>query len=292
MIKGGNRHNRRIPWRLLGGLLLLLVLVAYARANEVEVLRPQHRLGADLLAAMQAAVGDEGTVTLDQRTGALVVVGTPAAIARAKKVLAELDVAPRMVRIEVGSLAQGALASLGVDIAWSAAAGPWRVGHLRDAELLDDGGVRLRGGVTQRLDRNLVSTRQMIRVLEGETAVLVSGARAAYRPDRHAWPNAFGAPLSGGVSHVQASLLARPRIIGDEVQVELMPRVVTFGPSGMRVQQVNEMITTVRVKNGETVLLGASSTDGRSFTADLLSGLSVGAARNDMVMTLRARIEQ
>jgi hypothetical protein len=175
---------------------------------------------------------------------------------------------------------------------WSTSAGVWRIGRLRDTQLTEDGRLRVHGQVTQRLYRSADAARQMIRVLEGETAVLVSGGRTDYEPTHLSWSQTFGARLSGDITHVQVSLMARPRIVGEYVQLDITPQLTTFGAEGMRVQQVMGMATTVRVKNGETVLLGGSSTQGQLFTADLLRSLSVGASQSNVVMMLTVRIEQ
>ncbi len=271
---------------------LLALTAVFALATEVEVLRPQHRLGQDLLAAVQAAVGPEGTVTLDQRTGALVVSGPPEAIARAKKILAELDIAPRLVRLEISAIGTNDLSNVGIDIDWTVGAGSWRIGRIRGGEILDDGSVRIGAQVRHRVFTSSSASRQVIRVLEGETAVLIAGTRSSYDAQHYSWSQAFGAHLSGNINHVQASLLARPRLTGDDVvMVEIMPQFATFGPEGMHTQQLTTMSTVVRMRDGETVLLGSSTTQGRQFTSDLLHSVNAGAGESNMVMTLRVRVE-
>jgi len=59
-----------------------LVLAAPARA-DMEVYRPRHRAGEDLVALVEVALGPDGSVAIDGNTGALVMIGSTAAVAQA-----------------------------------------------------------------------------------------------------------------------------------------------------------------------------------------------------------------
>jgi len=262
-------------------LLFLLLSMVLATATEVEVLRPRFRTGADLLPAIQAAMGNEGTVTLDRRTGALVVSGTPGAIARAKKILAELDVRPRMVRIEVQRVAESDFANLGLQIDWTIAAGNWRVGRFR----------RTAAGARYRVYRSSDAGRMIVRVLEGNFALLLSGTRREFSPTNFSWSGFEGPEISGRLRHVQTGLLARPRIVGEEIYLDIVPQAVLFSGSDRRVRRYEQATTTIRLRDGDRVLIGAVSSQESSLVTDTLRGIEVTAGADRRVLLLEVHIE-
>lgn len=271
--------------------ILMVFWAVFALAVEVEILRPNYRTGADLLPAIQAAVGGEGQVTLDQRTGALVVSGTPAAIARAKRVLAELDVKPRMVRIEVRQSAESTFTNLGVRIDWTAAAGNWRIGRLRQPSADGDTVVSGEGQARHRLYRSTDATRQMVRVLEGNYALIVSGRKREFSPTNFGWSGFEGPSVSGQVRYVQTGLLARPRIAGEEIYLDVMPQAVVFTAGGRRVQRYHQVKTTVRLRDGETILLAAGSSQSSDLLTDTMRGFDATSGSTSQILLLTVNIE-
>jgi len=257
-------------------VIIFFILAVAATADDVVVLKPKHRTGADLLAAIRAAVGSDGTVNLDERTGSLIVFGSNAAIARAKKVLAQLDVKPRTVRIEVQWINTVALQNLGVKIDWTVTAGRWRVGRLRGGQEMTGDHVETEAGARWRVIRSNAAARQMVRVLEGDWALLLRGTKREFSPSNFGWSGFEGPRIRGRLRYVQTGLLARPRIVGDSVQLDLTPQAELFIAGGnSNVRRYFEAQTTVRVPVGGSILLGVDQSQDSSVVVDTFNGLTV-----------------
>ena len=196
-------------------ILFIVVLLAMLAAAEVVVYKPKFRLGSELLPAVQAAMGAQGNVALDERTGALVISGDAQAVARARSVLEQLDKKPRTVVVTVRQTDVNALTNLGLDIRWSVVGGGWRLGTVRDDQTLDGERWELRAGKSVRVYRSNAASDQTVRVLEGSTATLLSGRKREFSPDSTFWSQYTGPGLRGREREVLTQLRVTPRIVGD-----------------------------------------------------------------------------
>jgi hypothetical protein len=283
--------------RRLAALLAAAVLPgcfatgAAAAADEVVVVKPAHRTAADLAPAVAAALGGEGGVTVDERTGSLVISGSSAAVARARAVLAQLDVKPRTILIRAQIIDQDEFAGLGIRVDWTVAGGGWRIGRLPDDGASPDGTLRLSAGGKTKLTRSSDAARISVRVLEGETATLIAGHRQEYRASRFGWSELTGPALSGTIREVQTALVVRPRVVGDEIELQLLPEAAAFGPDGSRLRRSIAASTTVRVKNGGQIVVGAGSSQASSQLVDVFHGFAQEDASGSQALLIGARVE-
>jgi type II secretory pathway component GspD/PulD (secretin) len=96
--------NEKISDRLictLGAILVVLVLVNSAAAQEVAVIKVQYRRAAELVAVVQSLLSDDGSVTVSQRVNSLVIVDSAEAIQRVYAYVERFDTPVEQVRIRV-----------------------------------------------------------------------------------------------------------------------------------------------------------------------------------------------
>jgi len=262
-------------------ILFIVVLLAVLAAAEVVVYKPKFRLGSELLPAVRAAMGAQGNVALDERTGALVISGDAEAVARARSVLEQLDKKPRTVVVTVRQTDVSALTNLGLDIRWSVVGGGWRLGTVRDDQTLDGERWEVRAGKSVRVYRSNAASDQTIRVLEGSSATLLSGRKREFDQDSVFWSQFTGPGLRGREREVLTQLHVTPRIVGDAVQLDIEPQATFFAGTQRETRTVAEARTTVRVPIGGSILLAASSTQGSSASWEIFQGFAVDATPQD-----------
>jgi len=234
--------------RLAVPVLLALAWIAGAESHaqsQAEVYRPQHRLAAELLPLAETALGGQGSAVLDPGSNALVIVGPPAAVARALALVQEMDRRLRNVVIRYEERSVEELEAAGAEVRWSLAEGPVRIGNTRlpdgvgSAESTESGiEVRAQGTASDRAD-NLTGT---LTVLEGQTGRIDVGTKVPYET---------GTLRHRRVEFVDAStgFEVTPRVLGDgRVRLELRPY-------GARVQADGSIATS----GATTVLVLAPS---------------------------------
>lgn len=257
-------------------VLLLLALAAApalpARA-DMEVYRPRHRLAAELLPLAETALGERGRAVLDPGSNALVLMGDPEALARARAVLTELDAARQTVRVHYARRSRAALEAAGVEVRWRAEAGPLRIGNAVGREP----GAELRLlGAEGRAEGGLAGS---LRVLEGETGRIETGTVVPFE--------------TGGRWHRRTQLVdassgfeVTPRILGDgQVRVALRPYEARPTAEGGLATSGAE--TVLVLEPGETTVLGGLARRTATDAAGILSGAARAEAEEEQLLLLR-----
>ncbi|MCP5066865.1 MAG: hypothetical protein GY946_09885 [bacterium] len=230
-------------------LQLLLVVVALgstaeARAERaVEVIRPAHRLAEELVPLAQTAMGEDGTATADRGTNSLVLVGSRAAVDRAKSLVQAQDQPRRSVTLYWSARDQAELAAAGVRVDWNVGSGSMRVGSVRFPENRVEVSAEI---LRTERDRRLESS---LRILDGETGRIGAG---------HTVPvtvrDRYGRAATDFVTGEQG-FEATPRILGSgKVRVELAPIDARVDAAGNVAFAGG--ITIVELEPGETMAIG------------------------------------
>ena len=213
---------------------------ALAQDRSVEVYSPLHRLAAELLPLATTVLGDEGRAAVDEGTNALVLIGTPVAVARTLDLLRSQDVARRTIVLRYESRRRDELAAAGIRVDWSLGAGGLRVGSVVVPARRE--GMRVLSSARAREETG--GFRGMVRVQDGQTAHIRSGSSV---PVRTLDEVVF---VEG-----QRGFAARPRVLADgRVRVELEPVDAEVDALGRTRFTVASTILTVRP--GETVAVG------------------------------------
>lgn len=203
----------------LAHLVLLPVLCAAlwlplsaAAEHPLTIIELEHRLPEELLPLLAPLVEPDGVITGAQTS--LFVRAAPQRVAEVRAALARLDRPARNLLVEVRRRDAGAAAGYGVG-----------VGRGRD------GLPGWRGGAGQGSgERN---SQQQVRVLDGGAAYIAVGtAQPVQRTE--VWPAPGGAMIQRQTDYVgvEDGFFVRPRLRGDQVEIELASRAGRFVDGG------------------------------------------------------------
>jgi hypothetical protein len=230
--------------------ILTFVLVGGAppalAAQVIETYRARHRPARELVAVAEAALGDQGLVTLDTRTGTLILNGKQAAVRRALALLEELDrpLQQLVLTYEIRRLSE--LQQAGVDIQWKVTSGSVRIGTLP----LPINNLRVALGAQREDSRQRFQS--MLRLLEGRIGYIVTGEALPF-----IYRNYWGAR---GVDYIPAEtgFEVEAIVLGDgKVQLELHPFSGRFDEDGAL--RYTEAATSLTLSPGETMVIGEVS---------------------------------
>lgn len=245
-------------------LVLLLGVIAGARAadGELRVIALKHRLAAEVVSSVQPLLGPGESVNgLDNK---LIVRAAPQTLARIERLLADLDVARRNLRISVRHSSrqeQGRQTS--------GASGAYRSGNTRIVVGSEhSGGGVIVGG--RGADGNLrLHTERRITTTNDSgsyTLTVLDGGRAFVRigesiPSVDRYLVFAGARLAGiatGVRYydVTTGFEVEPHVIGERVRLAIHPRLAFRGDRGTQIVNLQELRTEVMVAPGEWVDIG------------------------------------
>ena len=266
---------------ILPAALLALAIGASAAQAEraVHVYRPQSRSAAELVAPAAAALGDEGSATLDPGTNALVLIGEPRALEAALALLAELDRPLPTFVLHYESERLEELEARGVRIAWSVSAGSVRIGNVFAPPGVDLLAIRpfdLRAKRSSRL-------AGMLRVQDGQTGRIETGTAVPVVHETSPWESRVG------FVNVSSGFEARPQLLGDgRVRVALQPFEGALEPGGTI--RSSGAATEVVVTPGETVAIGGLTQPQEQRTRGL-GGAASEKRYEDWLLLLRAELE-
>ncbi len=224
-------------------LLVLLPVSILAQDRAIEIHKPRNRPATELVGIAQAALGEEGTVTVDRGTNSLVLIGTRASVDRALALINAQDQARKTVILTWSSREQAELAASGLHVDWSLGAGPLRIGTLR----VPDNRIEISGEIL-RTDRER-KVEGTLRLLDGETGSIGSG--------RSVPVNVRDGYGRGATTFVEAEqgFRATPRVLGNgKVRVEIEPSDDQVNRRGET--RFAGASTSVEVTPGDTVVLG------------------------------------
>jgi type II secretory pathway component HofQ len=259
--------------------LALGASAAQAAERTVHVYRPQSRSAAELVAPAQAALGGEGSATVDPGTNALVLIGEPRAVDAALALLAELDRPAQTVVLHYESQRLEDLEARGVHIAWSVSAGSVRIGNVHappGVDLLVIRPFAERGKASSRL-------AGILRVQDGQSGRIETGTSVPFVQHVSPWESQVG------YASAASGFEATPRVQGDgRVRVALQPFEGELGSGGAI--HSRGAATEVTVKPGETVAIGSLEQSQERSTRGL-GGAASEQRYEEWVLLLRTELE-
>jgi len=261
----GHRLSRR---RLLQAVLAALtgmLLPAHGQTTELRVIALRHRLAAELIPTLEPLLGPGETVTgMDSR---LIVRATPATLAQLERVINELDVARRNLRITVRHRTAGAAQEQAQSVSGEIRRDGSRVIISGDPRAGGAGIVVGREGPDGRAqihgERRTTTARENL----DQTLVVMDGGQGVIRigesiPVVQPFLALVGdrLPVAVGTEFydVTTGFVVAPRQHGDTVQLAIAPRLSFRSSRGLQVIDVRELSTTVTLRRGEWLDLGGA----------------------------------
>jgi len=269
-----------MPLRAATFVLLALVLASAAAAERsVHVYRPLSRLAAELQGPAQAALGDEGSATVDPGSNALVLIGEPRALEATLALLAELDRARPTVVLHYESRRLADLEARGVRVAWQVGAGDLRIGNVHAPAGVDLLAIRpfaLReeqsGGIAG-----------LLRIQDGQRGRIETGSVVPIAERVSPWESRI-VTLSA-----TSGFEAAPRVQADgRVRVALQPFEGELAHGGT--VHVSGASTEVVLTPGETTAVGGL-TQPRTQHRVGSRGADEAQRYDDWLLLLRAEVE-
>ncbi|HXG28048.1 MAG TPA: secretin N-terminal domain-containing protein [Nevskiales bacterium] len=250
-------------------LLALLAASGLAAETVFEIIELRHRSAEELLPVLRPLVEPEGTIGSVQNK--LIVRAPRANMAELRRLVAQLDAAPRqlLVTVRQGSQRDSRTRAVGVSGTLESGDVTVEVPPTIDPTLpgigvdSGDAAVELRGGRRETQDRN--DDDQQLRVLEGSEAVIYVGQAVPYST-KTLGP---GGLVSETVQfrEVLTGFVVRPRVQGDQVVLDISPQQESPSTEPGGAISVSRLSTSVSGRLGEWIDLGAvtqqSSTETR-----------------------------
>ncbi|MEN8158992.1 MAG: hypothetical protein ABFS41_02855 [Myxococcota bacterium] len=270
--------HRRVLCLALAGAILLAALAAAAE-RSFHVYRPLSRTAAELQAPAQAALGNEGSASVDPGSNALVLIGEPHAIEATLALLAELDRARPTVVLHYESRRLAELEASGVRIAWRVDAGDVRIGNVHAPPGVDLLAIRPFGLRAKRS----ASLAGILRIQDGQRGRIETGSVVPVVESRSPWESRIT------TLNATSGFEAHPRVQADgRVRVALEPFDGRLARDGTL--QVSGASTEVLLTPGETVAIGGL-TQPRVERRVGTSGATKARRYDDWLLLLRTELE-
>ena len=266
---------KRVAWVLA---LLVCSLATRADLLIMEVVPLKHRLAADLLPTLRPLLSEGGSVNgLDQQ---LVFHTTPANLVELKHVLADLDTRQRQLRITVRQNVQDASQQAADQLAarlrignGEVAAGTRSPGDAAGAAISIAGaqtGASIESYRTN--DQEDLATTHFVSAIEGTPAYIATG-QAVPLPQTSAVVTPYGANVQQSLDYrnVGSGVYVTPRLVGDEVTLEISPYNAQLDRRGGGMIAERQVDTVVRGRLGAWLALGGTTSASHDHTGSELS---------------------
>jgi hypothetical protein len=267
--------------RVLVGCLLLALSASPANAQRrVTTYKSQHRIARELAPLAQTALGEGGSVAVDDGTNTLLLIGDPGEVARALGLLASQDRAMRRVLLRYDTRRIRELARQGLEVRWGAKRGAVRLGSLLVPRGLDSS---VRAQASEAVSRLIESLSGRMSVLEGETTRIETGT---------ALPFSTQGPSGSSTQIVNATsgFEAKPRILADgRVELALAAFAGRVRLDGL----IDSMgtSTVLHLEPGALVVVGSTNASARAHRVRTGAGTGHEQSRDEWVLLLRADVE-
>jgi hypothetical protein len=274
-------------WLRRGALLWLLAAIAsFARADSLETIQLKYRMAEDLLPILQPLVPQGSVIT---GTGDVLLVRTDeATLEQLRRVIVDLDRAPRQLLITVGQVTNAREEGTSVRGSGTLGSGDVQVGVNQSPGPNAGAQVVVRSGSASDDLGNLAS----VRALEGYETYIAIGQSYPFTSTTVAGGGRYPPVVSQTTDYrdVNSGFYATPRLSGGQVTLEISPRQqrLSRGDRGAQVATAGAT-TTVRGRLGEWIEIGGvTETSGGSN-----SGLVTWGARSGSTQySVRVKVDE
>jgi hypothetical protein len=262
--------------------LSLAVLISASLAAEVAVIKVNYRSAAEILPQVQNRLTLDGKASVDTRTNSIIVVDTKESLAKIQTFVVSMDTPAEQVKVRFRFQEQGISTNRGVGASGTVSGeyGSVTVGGDRREGVH----VRARDTVVNRRG----NTESFISVMSGSSAYLWVGKDVPYTEQWVYFTRRY-AHVVGTVNfqRVETGFEVRPIVAGNNVQVEIVPRISSL-ERGERVVRFTEAATTLSVPKGQWVTIGGTSEQSNEVFRDILS---YGSSSTNSSLSLSLMVE-
>jgi len=279
----------------LKGVMILCLLVfmsagiIYAENTSVKVFTIQNRFAEDLESTVRLLLSPEGRLVTDKNTNSLIINDYPANINAVADFLKEQDKLPQQVRIKINYIDDIDLKESGLSVRWKYSDSHWSVGSFAGG----GSGLNVNAIIRARKEKRSLSGEQNLLLLSGSSGTISAGRSIAYRDWFYQYSTTHGYLTSEiRFKDVITGFAVSPRIIGNNINVAISPRISYISDSGTGDIIFREAGTTVICKDGESVLIGSSSTGDENIVWNIFGGARTEKTSGRFYIMLTAEIEK
>jgi len=260
-------------------LLLALASGTLAADSELRVIALKHRLAAEVVSTVQPLLGPgESVSSMDNK---LIVRAAPRTLTQIERLLADIDVPRRNLRISVRhSEARDTTRQTG-GVGGDVRSGDSRI--IVGGDRSRDSGVTLRrsgpeGSMQLHTERHVTTTSDsathILTVLDGGRAFLRVGESIPQVEPYLVFVGPQLAGLAAGVRFhdVTTGFEVEPRLLGERIQLAIHPRLAFRTDQGLRTVNLQELRTEVVLPPGEWVDLGGVLESANEVNRRILGG--------------------
>jgi len=263
-------------------VLAFACLVAASLAAEVAVIKVNYRSATDILPLVQDLLSAEGKASVDTRTNSLIVVDTKESLTKIQAFVASIDKLAEQVKVRFRFQEQGV--STDRDISASG-----RISGEHGSVAI--GGDR-REGVHVRARDTVVNrrgnTESFISVMSGSSAYLWVGKDVPFTEQWVYFTRRYAHVVETvNFQRVETGFEVLPIVAGNNVQIEIIPRISSLERGG-QVVRFTEAATTVTVPKGQWVTIGGTSEQSNEVFRDILS---CGSSSTNSTLSLSLMVE-
>lgn len=231
--------------KILLALLLSISLSAFAQ-TELRVFTLQHHFAKDLYSVITPLVGQDGTVT--GVNNQLIVRATPAQLQEIEAVIAAMDV-PRVNRkITVASNRNQQSTYNNTELSGNVNIGNVTIGNRQGRQ-----GASV--DITRQQNQSMQNSQQFIQVVDGQRAFIQVGKLVPFTQDWLLITKRY-TQIARTTDWIEVStgFAVSPRTIGNQVEVEITPRITNL--NSRQTIDFETLTTVIRVNLGEWVNIG------------------------------------
>ncbi|PCI60576.1 MAG: nodulation protein NolW [Methylophilaceae bacterium] len=261
-------------------LLVFLCLLGSSAlaATEFKIITLQHRFANDLLPVISPMVGAEGTATGIRNQ--LILRASPERIREIEATIQQLDTARVNRRITVNTNNNSQLQRSRTDLSGKVKVGRVTIGNDKYAAP-NSANIN----IERSSSRTQHNSSQFLNVLDGERAFIRVGHSIPFTQD---WVVITSRYIQTGSTtdwrDVSTGFAVRPRTIGNQVELEITPRIAKR--NGLGYIDFEELSTTVRVSLGEWVDIG-STMQNRDDVSRKILGVSNSSSHQNSSLVIK-----
>lgn len=252
-------------------LMLLFSFFTYAE-TEFKIITLQHQFASDLLPVISPMVGAEGTATGIRNQ--LILRASPARMREIEATIQQLDAARVNRRITVNTNNNSHLQRSRTEVSGKVKVGRVTIGNDKYATP-NTANI----DIERSSSRTQQNSSQFLNVLDGERAFIRVGHSIPFTQD---WVTITNQYIQTGSTtdwrDVSTGFAVRPRTIGNQVELEITPRIAKLNSHGYI--DFEELSTTVRVALGEWVDIGSTMQNRDDVSRKILGFRSSASSEN------------
>jgi type II secretory pathway component GspD/PulD (secretin) len=263
-------------------LVIPLTIIVDSSLAEVAIIKVNYRSASEILPLVETLLSPEGKATLDIRTNTIIVKDRRESVAKIQALVAKMDKPPEQVRIRLRFQETGLYKERDVGASGEVSGDKWSVttGGRRE-------GLRVRARDTRVNKQG--TTESFISVMSGSTAYIWVGKDVSFT-ERWVYLSRRYAHVTETLSfqRVETGFEVRPVVTGNNVHIEVVPRISSIEEGERGVVRLTKASTTMTVLRGQWVTIAGTNSESNEAIRDILS---TGSSSENSTLSMSLEVE-